>query len=214
MLYSEGRRFMKNKLLFSILLLLSTLPAWALSELNAEFGYGRQVYGANDENKTISRTYSGSLAQYFFETTAIEFNYSYQSEISTENNNVTITGTNYSVVSMQNNIRTSVYGIGLRQALAPQKSPIRPMLSFGFAKQFVENWTDYTFKNNTTGSTFVNRDGIYKSRVDSAFAAFSLQLKMTQTFSLQGSVKTVFPAFKTGLAKNNLKYTAGFTWFF
>lgn len=205
---------MKNRVLISILFLFITLPAWALSELNAEFGYGRQVYGSKDENKTISRTYSGSLAQYFFETTALEFNYSYQSEVSTENNNVTITGTNYSVVNMQNTIHTTVYGIGIRQALAPQKSPIRPTLSFGFAKQYVENWTDYTFKNNTSGSTFVSRDGIYKSRIDSAFAAFTLQLKMTQTFSLQGSVKTVFPAFKTGLAKNNLKYTAGFTWFF
>lgn len=205
---------MKTKLLLFLVLILFSSNLWALSELNAEFGYGRQVYGTRDENKTISRTYSGSLAQYFFETTALEFNYSYQSDVSTENNQVPITGTTYSVVSMQNRMTTVVYGLGLRQALASQKSPIRPVLSFGYAKQFVENNTDYTFQNNTTKNRFITTDGPHKTRVDSAFAAFTLQIKMTQTFSLQGSVKTVFPAFKTGLAKNNLKYTVGFTWFF
>lgn len=205
---------MKTKLLLSLGLIILSSNLWALSELNAEFGYGRQIYGSKDENKTISRSYSGSLAQYFFETTALELNYSYQSEVSTENNSVPITGTTYSVVSMQNTMTTIVYGLGLRQALAPQKSPIRPVLSFGYAKQFVENKTDYTFQNSTTGNRFTTTDGPYKSRIDSAFAAFTLQLKMTQTFSLQGSVKTVFPAFKTGLARNNLKYTAGFSWFF
>ncbi len=205
---------MKTKLLLSLGLIILSSNLWALSELNAEFGYGRQLYGSKDENKTISRSYSGSLAQYFFETTALELNYSYQSEVSTENNSVPITGTTYSVVSMQNTMTTVVYGLGLRQALASQKSPIRPVLSFGYAKQFVENKTDYTFQNNTTGNRFTTTDGPYKSRIDSAFAAFTLQLKMTQTFSLQGSVKTVFPAFKTGLARNNLKYTAGFSWFF
>lgn len=214
MLYSEARRFMKKHLLTTFFLFLFSQQLWALSELNAEFGYGRQVYGSSDQNKSISRTYSGSLAQYFFETTALELNYTYDKEVSTSDSVVKITDTNSSVVNTQNNVKTIIYGVGLRQALAPKKSPIRPVISFGYAKQFVENWTDYTFQNNTTSSRFTIRDGIYKSQVESAFAAFSLQLKVTQTFSLQGSVKTVFPAFKTGLAKNNLKYTAGFTWFF
>jgi len=205
---------MKIKLVLPLFLILASSSLWALSELNAEFGYGRQVYGTNDSSKILSRSYSGSFAQYLFDTTAIEFNYAFQSEVTTENNTVAITGTSYSVVSMQNTMITNVYGVGLRQALAPKNSPIRPMISFGYAKQFSENKTEYTFQNDTTGSRFVSRDGPYKARVDSAFAGFTLQLKMTQTFSLQGSVKTVFPAFKTGLAKNNLKYTAGFSWFF
>ncbi len=203
-----------SKLFFTFGCLLLGIKSFAFSELTAEFGYGRHVYGTHDQNTELSRTYSGSLAQYFFETTALEFNYSYDSEVTTENDTVSISGTGYSIVSMQNTVNTTVYGIGLKQALAGRKAFIRPVFSFGYAKQFLESWTDYTFQNDTTKSRFTTKQGPYKGRSDSAFAAFSLQLKMTETFSLEGTIKTVFPAFKTGLAKNNIKYTAGFTWFF
>jgi hypothetical protein len=46
------------------------------------------------------------------------------------------------------------------------------------------------------------------------FGAFTLQLRLTERFSLKGSVKSLFPAFEFNKAKDNLKYLVGFSWVF
>lgn len=197
-----------------ICLILNCKQVYSWTEIAGEFGYEKQVYGHNRQNKLVNRTYTANIAQYFFSMTAIEINYSSNEEITTENNTLEITGTGYSVVSMQNTVTTDVYGIGIRQSFSGRKSRIRPMLSIGYAKQFVQSRTDMTFQDDSNGDKIIVKDPISKKRVDSVFGTFMLQLYITRGFSVRGSVKTIFPAFEFDKAKDDLRYLAGFSWMF
>lgn len=188
--------------------------AYAIFELSGNFGYGKTVYGPERESDIVNRTYSGSLAFYFAQRTALELNYFHNRETTTNRSVIPITGTNIEVTELQNQVSTNVFGVGLRQALAGRKALIRPMISLGYAKQLIYDVTEYTFQNTTTGEILRLNDGETKRRNDSVFGSFTLQLRITQGLSLNGSVQTVFPAFQFDLAKDNLKYTAGFTWIF
>lgn len=185
----------------------------SLTELDFEFGYSRRVYGVGRENKETERTYSASLAQYFLSLTAIEVSYSDSEKIITENQRVELTDVSASVTGTQYRVVTRTYGIGLRQALAPRGSFIRPLVSMGYAKQFVKYQNDITYEldNGTVVNVY---GGALKSRRDYAFGTFSLQIRVTRGFSLKGSVKTMIPAFETEKARDNLEYLAGFTWMF
>ena len=98
-------------------------------------------------------------------------------------------------------------------AKSPFGSRFRPMLSVGYAKQFTEDHTNYAIRTEADSTMFTVNDSGNKTRTDSVTASLGLQIGLTQTFALKGSVRTIFPAFKTGLAKNNVTYLAGFTWY-
>lgn len=183
-------------------------------ELGFDFGYDRQIYGSDRENKIVDRVYSGSLAWYIFSTTAIEINYSLDQQITTQNTDVAIQGSTLTMTESQNRVETEVYGIGIRQGLLPPSFRLRPMISIGYARQFVKDTTDYSFKNSANGQEISFSDGPYKRRDDSVFAGFILQWQLTKMLAIKGSVRTVFPAFQYNSARDNLKYLVGFSWFF
>ncbi len=193
---------------------LQASQAHALMELGADFGYDRQIYGQDRQNKLANRTYSGVLAWYIFSTTALELNFTKNEQIITENNNVPIQGSTLRVKNTQNTVETGIYGVGIRQALLPQGYRLRPMISAGYARQFVESFTDYTIEDTSTGNIITFTDGPFKRRDDSVFAAFMLQWQLTRAFAIKGSIRTVFPAFNYNSARDNLKYLAGFSLFF
>ncbi|GAB4011124.1 MAG: hypothetical protein Fur0010_04960 [Bdellovibrio sp.] len=201
-----------KKLFFAIFILFST-PAYSIIELNGEFGYQKQVYGSTRQNDVVTRTYAGSIALYFLTLTALELNYSLEDNITSDHSTIAITGTGYSIIGMQNRVTSSNYGVGLRQALAPRNAWLRPTISLGYARQFVNDQTFYTFQNDTNKVSFESSDPIYKRRTDSVFATFGLQLSLTKTLGLRFSVNTLFPAFEFDLAQDNMKYLAGFTWY-
>lgn len=187
--------------------------AFALFELTGEFGYKSQAYGSSRENDITERTYSGSLAMYLFETTALEVNYSYSTSITDEHNTIAVTGTTINIIGMVNTVESEVFGLGVRQLLASRKSIIRPLISMGYAKQFVVDYTDITIQDST-GTTSLLRTSTSRSKSDSVFASFSLELRIMKHMALRGSVQTVFPAFEFDKMKDYQKYTAGFTWMF
>lgn len=189
-------------------------PAQALMELGFDFGYDRQIYGQERENKLVDRTYSGILAWYVFSSTALELNYSRNEQIITQNSDVPLQNSTLVLDSTQNRVETSVYGVGIRQALLPQGYRLRPMVSVGYARQFVEDSTDYTIHDSGSNQTFSFSDGPSKRRDDSVFAGFMLQWQLGRNFAIKGSVRTVFPAFEYNSARDNLKYLAGFSLFF
>lgn len=188
--------------------------AYALYELGFDFNYNRQVYGLDQKNKLTNRAYMGSLALYLFTSTAIEINYSDSLRKTIENNSVPISGSTFNVTSVENNVNTRVYGLGIRQALLPSRFRLRPLISLGYARRFTYDSTTYNFYDNSTGRNILYTEGPYKMRDDSVFAAFILQLKLGQAFSIKGSVRTVFPAFQTSRAKDYIEYMAGLSWFF
>jgi hypothetical protein len=203
-------------LLLKILLffLLLSSNSYALTEIGGNFAYEKQVYGATKQNSIVSRTYAANIALYFLEYTALELNFSNNEEITTETNEIAYAGSTISVVGIQNRVEYQVYGVGLKQAFAGRKAFIIPSISLGYAKQFIRDNTDITFRDTATGLDTIVSGDLSKRRVDSAFATFALKISLTSTLFLQGSVKTVFPAKSFDKAKDNLKYLVGFSWYF
>ncbi len=200
-----------QKILLLILPLLFFIPKSYAVEVGGNFSYFKRIYGDNLESSYTSRTYSGSIGYYLFMGTGMELNYSRSQDTITENQDVPI-ATNITLTSTQQRTITDIYGIGLKQALLPRGSFIMPVISLGYAKQFKRGEIDYTINNNGTPLTLHYLTE--HSRIDSLFASFRLQINLFKRLSINGSVDTVFKAGEYKEAKNYLKYSAGFSFFF
>ncbi len=200
------------KIIFLFLINVTNIYA-LIYEIGADFNYDRMVYGSNRQNSTVSKSYSAGLSTYLFELTALDLNYSITKETTSLNDTYDVG----SGVDLTNQLQTSeskVYGVGIKQMLLPRKYRLMPLISVGYAKQFMEYKTDITLQNRTTKATTTGTAGSATTRVDSMFGAFILQYKMTEQFSLKASVKTLFPAGDWNKARDNVKYAFGFSCFF
>lgn len=193
-------------------LFFSTFSTHALIELNGEYGLSTQKYGTSRTNEIEATTIGGSVAMYLFDLTAIELNYSQTETVTTENNVLAIDST-YDLIGQENNVLVYSYGIGIRQALASRKSRLRPSFSIGYARQFIRDTSQATFRNNDTGTSFIVNGNVTKTRDDSVFGSFNLELRLTERVSLRGSVKTIFKAFEFNRAQDNVRYLLGFSWY-
>lgn len=191
--------------------LLFSANGFAAQELRFDFSYNRSIYGIERQNKLVRRTYSGSWNFFLTQLTAFELNYSYGDDITTENNTIQI-NPQFSVVSSQQKVNRQVYGVGLRQFFAHRRARLRPSISLGYAKQFVEDRTDLTIYDDNDDSTFVLEGQTSNRRDDSLFGSFSLDLRLSQTMALTASVNTVFKAFEFNRAGDNLRYLVGIRW--
>ena len=184
-----------------------------VNEVAFDFGYDRTVYGTSRQNNTVTRSYSGVLSTYIFDYTAIDLSASRTQDITSENERYTV-ATGIDLVGQQNRVRSSVYGIGLKQMFAPRTARLIPGISMGYAKQFLDYESDVTVEDTVSKARLKINNGTKKQRIDSVFGTFSLQLRMTERLSLKGSVKTLFPAFELDKARDNVKYAFGFSWVF
>lgn len=196
-----------------ILMLILPLKAFAIYEFNFDFGYDRQIYGAQRQNSVVSRNYSVGISSYLFDLTALDLNVSSTQDTTSQNDRYTV-ATGVDVVSQQNRMQTNVFGLGLKQMLAGRGARITPIISAGYARQFVTSSGDITVENTTTKAQSKFNLNESKQRYNSVFGAFILQIKITERFSLKGSVKTLFPAFEFNKARDNIKYLVGFSWIF
>lgn len=201
-------------MVLTLFFLLLSPSAEALMELAGNFGYDKKVYGSERQNSLVRRSYSASLAVYLFSRTALELNYYMSRETTTEKTNLNVQGTTVNLVGLQNRVDSHVYGIGIRQALNGREAFIRPFISLGYAKQFVQDVTEYNFVEQTAGGSVNLNGGVTKRREDSVFGTLTLQFRLTQLLALNASVKTLFPAFEFNRAADDLRYMAGFTWIF
>jgi hypothetical protein len=203
----------KSLLLFMAIFVLSCSNAFALMELSGSFSYDRTVYGADRQNKAIDRTWRGTLAFFLYNFTAIELNYSLNDETITENETIPIEGYNLNLISTQSKVNNEVFGCGIRQVFAGKNAFIKPSLSIGYAKQFITSTSTATYQDTSDSSVFSFSANPSKGRVDSVFGTFTLQFQLTGRFSIKGSVDTLFPANDINQAKDNLKFSAGFSWY-
>ena len=203
---------MKSSNLF-ILLMFSAKTFAGVYEFDFDFGYDKQIYGSNRQDSVVSRNYSAGISSYLFDLTAIDLSFSNTSDITSQNDRYTV-ATGYDVVAQQNRVDTKVFGLGIKQMLAGRGSRIIPVVSVGYAREFVTSDGDVTVENTST----LVRTPYYltetKQKANSVFGSFSLQIKLTDRFSLKGTMKTLFPAFSFNKAKDNLKYSFGFSWVF
>lgn len=188
------------------------MPARAIVEFTGNFGYDKKVYGSERQNDQVRRSYSSSIAFYFTSRMAFELNYYHGKETSTEVTRLRVQGTDVDLVGLQNRVETNVYGAGLRLALADRNAFLRPLVSLGYAKQFVSDLTEYNFEGPAGNATL--NGGLTKRRSDSVFGAFTLQLKITAGLSFNASVRTLFQAFEFNRAGDDLRYMFGFSWIF
>lgn len=202
-----------NRLLQITLILIVSTKAFAITELDFEFGYDKSRFGETRQNKSVSRDYSASIAFYFFNLTAIEFNYS-EGEDKTIVNHDTSDQENLVIDSQSSTIKRSSVGIGLKQALADQNSFLIPTISMGWASQKVSNSSTATILDKSSGDKTIYEDTGSQVKYDSVFAAFALKIRLTKTMSIKGSMKTSFKAFEWNEAKDQVAYSAGLSWIF
>lgn len=204
--------FMIKKLCFIFMFFLVPLVSHSLVEFSGNVGYNRQVYGVSRENKKIGKTYGTSIAMYLFGRTAIELNYSINESITNENTEISV-NSNLDLINLNNTIETKIYGIGLRQAFAGKRARFRPSISFGYAKYIVDNDSVYSFRTKGTLQTFrvMEDKGVVKS--DSSFLTLNIQYYLTARLRLNASAKTVVSKTDFDQARDNLRYTVGFSWF-
>lgn len=198
----------------SLLICLFSAQSFAAYELSFDFGYDRQIYGVDRQNSLVSRNYSAGISAYLFDLTAIDLNYSNTEDTNSQNDRYHITGTTYDVIAQQNRSKTDVFGVGIKQMLVGRGSRIVPVISAGYARQFVTSSGDITIENSATSLKERVNVAETKQRYNSVFGSFTLQLKLTDRFSLKGTVRTLFPAFEFNKARDNLKYLVGFSWVF
>ncbi|MCK5883929.1 MAG: hypothetical protein KAG61_09585 [Bacteriovoracaceae bacterium] len=203
-----------SKQLLTFFLFIFSTSSFAFFEVGGNYGYKRLIYGANRENKNYDRSYSGFIAKYLFNLTAIEVNVSHSQNVTEEKWDAKVEGTTYSATKMRSDVMTNVWGIGLRQAFAHKKAFLVPMLSLGYARQIAESTGYVEYTNSVDGSKLNASTGKIKQSSNSLFGTFSLKLRLTKFFSLTGSASTVFPAFAFERLQDNVKYSAGFSWMF
>lgn len=202
-----------KKLLIVFLFSITIIPSsWALTEFGLNAGYDKQYFGSDRASSMTSLTYSGSLAFYFWKNIAFELNYS-QTEDKTFQKYDEDSTQDVSITQLNNRVFTKVYGAGFRVSLGGKTSRIVPMISLGYAKQFIEDQTTYVLYDSTDSSTASSTYLNPKKTIESVFGTFILQFKITQRFTLKASVKTVFKAFEFSQAKDYLKYLVGFSWY-
>lgn len=196
-----------------LILLLFSFKTFAVAELDFDFSYSKNKYGSNRQNYNMSRTYSGSIAFYLFNLTAIEFNYSESNDKAVVNHD-TSKATNLAIETETSVLKTSTYGVGIRQALANKNSFLIPTLSFGWARQSFSDSASATIIDKSDNSRTIYETGESVITYDSVFASFGLKFRLTKTFYIKGGVKTAFRAFEWNQAKDQLNYSAGLSWIF
>ncbi len=188
--------------------------AQAFTELDFDFSYSKDLYGASRQSYDRTRSYGGSITFYFMTLTGIEFNMSQtENEIFGKYNNTGVT-TGLVIDNESTNITTQSFGVGIRQAFASRKSFFQPLISLGWSRQIYTLRSKTLVKDLDAPEDILIDSGEEKSSYDAMFAAFALKFRITQTLALKGSVKTVFRAFEFGEARDRLSYSAGFSWMF
>ncbi len=196
---------MKNGVL--LFLLFFSCQCFAVFELSGEYGLQKNVFGTNQENEVENTTYTGSLAWYVTSTTAIEFNYVQSTNMNTQN--LSNPGSGDYVERIVSEVSTEILGIGIRQLLATQKSPVKPMISIGAAKEFSEFNTTYRFFDSDSSSFLEISENPVEVEEDNAFVTFALAIEFSDHFSIRGSVSSYFPAFEFDQWDKDLRYSAG-----
>ncbi|MBF0301039.1 MAG: hypothetical protein HQK51_20185 [Oligoflexia bacterium] len=181
-------------------------------EFSGGYSYSKQTYGEDKHNSVKSTTYSTSIAVYLLQYTGLELNYTYTRDLINENDRYLLSN-GISIVSVENELNTKIYGAGIRQVLAPLTFFIIPAISIGYARQIQTGGTTYTFEDS-----YGDRATTYSTRPvaqsDNVFATFVIKIRATRYFTLNGSVKTVFKPFRFSEIEDYLKYEAGFSLLF
>lgn len=193
-----------------VLLLLLPATSFALMELSGNYSYSKQNFGVDNENFSATRAYTATLAWYVFSTTAIEVYYSTSEDITQINTDATD-----GAITIRNNrssVVTSSVGGGIRQALAPRNSRFIPTISLGYVQQKQTGETYYEIDDGSTITPLTIGEDTSSEKI--YYATFSLRIKLTKTLGLTGSATGFFDDFSFDNSTENVRYSAGLSWYF
>ena len=162
-------------ILFTLTLFFIPKISSAIVEFDLSVNYSKQVYGDNRENLQETKSYAVSWAWYFTGYSALEFSFSDGLMENSIVQEATISGTNLKVTGTLSEVVNKNYTVGLKQALAPQSRPIRPMISIGYAKQTITSVSTYLIDDNGTSLRVVLPEEELSN--DSVFASASFKLE-------------------------------------
>lgn len=188
--------------------------ALAIVEFSATYYYTKQSFPNSnttvEEDVSATRTYSGTLAWYVFNNTAIELFYSSNEDINIDNGvNLTDTSTGKTINTLRSVLVTDSLGIGIRQALASRKSRLIPTISIGHSSQTQMTKYRYFYTDGTSGSI---ESGKIES--DVSYLTISLRLRITELLGLTGSITGTYSDFDFSEDPDQLRYSAGLSWIF
>ncbi len=203
------------KYLILLVLFLTSFNVYGIIEFSTNWGYHKQIYGNNRQNTLSKKVFSTGIAMYFFNWTALEITYSRTKDRFLETvSTSTVDIAPYTITGSNTTVNTDIYGLGIRQRFSSTRDRVRPSISFGIASQKTISRTDYILENTITSQRINLNSTPRETEVSAAFITFAFDIGVSQRIALRASVKTVFKAFEFNRASDNLRYTAGFTWYF
>jgi hypothetical protein len=203
---------MKKVVLLTLILIQSS--AFAAVEISGSYYYTKQEYPnidtTADDDISVTRTYSGTIAWYLFSHTAIEVFYSTNEDINVDNDvGLDDTATGKTINTIKSTLTTDSLGIGIRQAFAGRKSAIIPTLSIGYSSQ--KQMTNYKYSYDDGGSGEIESG---ETESDVSYVTLSVRIRLTQALGLKGSITGTYDDLDFSESPQQLKYTAGLSWMF
>ena len=115
-----------KKYFFALLILVFTFPAHAIMELGASASYRRSQFDSNKDNYQDMVSYTGSLSYYFWELSALEFNYTFgrattSTKLGSEARQIVQT-------------KFQMYGVDLVYSFAGRDAAFQPYAKIGLAR--------------------------------------------------------------------------------
>lgn len=182
-------------------------PLWAATELDLNYSLERKTYGENSENKVISQTYYASLAYYFFSSTAIEINGSFDHKKTTTTMTAPLPVDSAALYGSINKLKTWTYGVGLRQALASPAAKIRPLLGFGWARQ---RQNEQNFYLMDLGGGITQLAGVnHQQEQDVAYVLAALRFTFSAHWAFKLSAVGTFKPFHWKEIDRDIRYLGG-----
>lgn len=206
---------------FALFISLISTSTFAYVDLNLQYSLNKRVVEGSDDSlsqedqgNATATTESTSviLAWYLWEYTALELNYTDQTERLIDDRVATTVDASITVLKTDSTVKTTISGVGLRQAFASRKSRIIPSLGLGVAKFVTSGETVYTISDGVNQEEITIAQDIQE--INSSYASFILRFRITQFMGLTLAAKTVMPDYETSQAENNVTYSAGFSWIF
>ncbi len=189
-------------------MMVCNFSAKAVTELDLNYSLEHKSFGQNQESKAITQTYYASLAYYFFSSTAIELNgsFDYKKTTTTLPDPLIVNESSFLYGSI-NKLKTWSYGAGIRQALASPAAKIRPLIGFGWARQKQSDQNFYLLDLGTGTDQVAGLN--YKHEQDMAYVLAALRIALSSRIALKFSAVGTFKPFKWKEISRDIRYLGG-----
>ena len=195
--------------------------ASAYVDLSLNYHYTQRRFDGEDPTGTVenpgeaittTQGWSANWGWYIWEYTALEFNYSQSKEKLVDDRESSTDDDTITIKKVDSLVESEVIGVGLRQSFAHRKSVFIPSIALGYAKLVTSGRTHYVLDDSgVEKKSTLERD---REVFNSSYITVQFRIRFTELVGLSLAAKAVMPDFDTSKGKDNLTYSAGFSWIF